>query len=127
MSSLVRGVIAAFSAVAALYLVGLFGGIVVYVTGLPSWIPFLASLGAAWWAGRFMWHRTSDMEPGLLESAARGAFGVGAVGFIGGFFGPMILTPGANQGPMLGIFITGPLGFLIGGVGGAVRWFMRTR
>lgn len=38
----------------------------------------------------------------------------GLVGFVGGFFGPMILTPEANQGPMLGIFITGPLGFLSG-------------
>ena len=36
------------------------------------------------------------------------------IGFIGGFVGPMILTPDANQGPMLGLFITGPLGFLSG-------------
>lgn len=35
---------------------------------------------------------------------------VGIVGFLGGFIGPMILTPGANQGPLLGIFVTGPDG-----------------
>ena len=34
---------------------------------------------------------------------------VGAIGFSGGFFGPMIFTPDANQGPLLGLFITGPL------------------
>jgi hypothetical protein len=45
------------------------------------------------------------MAPALL---------VGGIGFAAGFFGPMIFAPGANQGPLLGIFITGPLGFLGG-------------
>lgn len=40
---------------------------------------------------------------------------LGAVGFACGFFGPIALNPEANQGPLLGIFITGPLGFLLGG------------
>ncbi len=39
---------------------------------------------------------------------------VGALGFAGGFFGPMIFMPSSNQGPLLGIFITGPLGFVVG-------------
>lgn len=42
------------------------------------------------------------------------AFVVGGIGFIAGFFGPILLTPEANQGPLLGIFITGPLGFVFG-------------
>jgi len=46
---------------------------------------------------------------------------VGAITFALGFFGPMILTPGANQGPMLGIFITGPLGFVVGMAWGSAR------
>src|SRR5690606_15985174 len=46
---------------------------------------------------------------------------IGGVAFALGFFGPMVLAPGANQGPLLGIFITGPLGVLVGfGVG--VGW-----
>ena len=46
------------------------------------------------------------------------AFAIGVVCFSAGFFGPMIFAPGANQGPLLGILITGPLGFLAGlGVG----------
>ncbi|WP_157866014.1 hypothetical protein [Mesorhizobium japonicum] len=45
---------------------------------------------------------------------------LGAIGFLGGFVGPIIITPEANQGPLLGIFITGPLGFLIGLVVGLV-------
>lgn len=44
----------------------------------------------------------------------RWAIVFGGVGFVLGFFGPMILAPDANQGPMLGIFITGPLGALAG-------------
>jgi hypothetical protein len=43
---------------------------------------------------------------------------VGGVAFAAGFFGPIIFTPEANQGPLLGIFITGPLGFVFGmGIG----------
>ena len=45
---------------------------------------------------------------------------LGAVGFLGGFVGPVIFTPEANQGPLLGIFITGPLGFILGLIVGFV-------
>ena len=44
----------------------------------------------------------------------------GLIGFLGGFFGPMLLSQ-SNQGPLLGIFITGPLGFLLGTLAGAIR------
>ncbi len=37
-----------------------------------------------------------------------------AVGFGAGFLGPLIFNPGANQGPLLGIFITGPAGLFLG-------------
>ena len=48
---------------------------------------------------------------------------VGGIGFIIGFVGPMVFTPESNQGPLLGIFITGPLGFIIGGaIGAYVDW-----
>lgn len=55
-----------------------------------------------------------------LKWAAIGAVALGGIGFLGGFFGPILLAPEANQGPLLGIFITGPLGFLLGGILGAV-------
>jgi uncharacterized membrane protein len=50
---------------------------------------------------------------------------VGFLAFLAGFFGPMILASDANQGPMLGIFITGPLGFLVGIVVGVWREWRR--
>jgi hypothetical protein len=39
---------------------------------------------------------------------------LGAVGFGAGFFGPIALNPDANQGPLVGIFLTGPGGCALG-------------
>jgi hypothetical protein len=41
---------------------------------------------------------------------------LGVAGFLSGFIGPMMLAPDANQGPLLGILITGPTGALLGSV-----------
>jgi hypothetical protein len=49
---------------------------------------------------------------------------LGGAGFIAGFFGPIALNPEANQGPLLGIFITGPGGLLGGFVLGAIFRFL---
>ena len=55
---------------------------------------------------------------------ARWALGMGAlvggICFLAGFVGPIILRPDSPQGPLLGIFITGPLGFVIGMILGLV-------
>ena len=53
------------------------------------------------------------------------ALALGAVGFACGFFGPIALNRGANQGPLLGIFITGPGGALFGLVAGVVARTLR--
>jgi hypothetical protein len=45
---------------------------------------------------------------------------LGIIGFLGGFVGPVLFTPEANQGPLLGIFMTGPLGFVLGLVVGFI-------
>ncbi len=39
---------------------------------------------------------------------------LGAAGFAAGFFGPMIFDRDANQGPLVGILITGPAGVALG-------------
>lgn len=64
---------------------------------------------------------------GWFVHALLGASIVGGIGFVGGFFGPMILKPEANLGPLLGIFITGPLGAILGGIGGALVGWWRNR
>jgi hypothetical protein len=52
---------------------------------------------------------------------------VGGVTFAAGFFGPIVFVPQANQGPLLGIFITGPLGFGAGLLWGIWRELRRPR
>ncbi len=86
-------------------------------------------LAVAFWAGRLMWRRpiSPSATPGLGRSIAEGALLVGGIGFLSGFFGPMIFAPQSNQGPMLGIFITGPLGVILGGIGGGLWWNSRRK
>lgn len=70
----------------------------------------------------------SRRPPGIWEHGLVGAVVVGALGFAIGFFGPMFwLNHNSPQGPMLGIFITGPLGAITGFVGGLVVGFVRRR
>jgi hypothetical protein len=48
---------------------------------------------------------------------------LGGIGFACGFLGPIALNPDANQGPLLGIFMTGPGGALLGALlGFAFKW-----
>ena len=54
-------------------------------------------------------------------------FVVGVVCFLVGFVGPIIFLPDSNQGPLLGIFITGPLGFIAGIVIGFIYSAIRSK
>jgi hypothetical protein len=54
-----------------------------------------------------------------MKFVLAGGFALGGIGFAIGFFGPLVWAPDANQGPLLGIFFTGPLGFVLGT---AVAW-----
>jgi hypothetical protein len=65
--------------------------------------------------------------------AAVGALLMGVTGFVSGFLGPIRFQPWANQGPMVGIFLTGPGGALLGAIVGAAlrpthpEWTSRRR
>jgi hypothetical protein len=93
--------------------------------GGQYWIAMLLAVVVAYYVARFVWRRTESLTSGPLATAGLGAAIVGAIGFIGGFFGPIIFAPGANQGPLLGLFITGPIGVVVGAVGGLVYGFAR--
>jgi hypothetical protein len=95
--------------------------------GEDSVLPGLIALACAVAAGWYVWNRLGKVDPGLVTSVMLGAIILGAIGFCGGFFGPIIFAPDANQGPLLGLFITGPLGFLLGGIGGLVYWLAKGR
>jgi uncharacterized membrane protein YeaQ/YmgE (transglycosylase-associated protein family) len=57
--------------------------------------------------------------------ALSGALLMGVTGFVIGFFGPIKYQPWANQGPMVGIFLTGPGGLLLGGLIGTALGFLQ--
>jgi len=86
------------------------------------WIPSVIALLCATGVGRYVWTKLGSTPHELIASTLLGAVVLGAIGFCGGFFGPMLFIPKANQGPLLGIFITGPLGFLFGAAGGLLYW-----
>ena len=65
--------------------------------------------------------------PQLALHALMGGVILGGIGFVGGFFGPIVFAPQSNQGPLLGIFITGPLGFLLGAIIGFIFGIIRSK
>jgi len=68
-------------------------------------------------AGLAGWFALRGDDPAVCARwarAGRWARNLGLLSFAVGFFGPLAWAPDANQGPLLGIFITGPLGFAAG-------------
>lgn len=91
-----------------------------------AWAQPLVALGFATWGARRVWRQLEHPETdGLPVFVGTGALVLGGLGFIGGFFGPMIFAPEANQGPLLGLFITGPGGAALGAVVGWLVWRKR--
>jgi hypothetical protein len=88
---------------------------------VPNILALVTAAVAAFW----VWRSMGAADQGILATAAIWAAVAGALGFCGGFFGPLIFMPQANQGPLLGIFLTGPLGFIGGGLCGTVYAFWR--
>lgn len=80
-------------------------------------VALVAAIGIGFYAWKML-----EVLRGLFTHVVVGALITGAIGFGVGFFGPMILRPQANQGPLLGVFITGPLGLVAGAIGGFVVW-----
>jgi hypothetical protein len=104
-------------------------GLVLHPAAMDLLIPSLAlSVGTAaflcWWFALCGQHARSRQR---IFSTVAGALIIGGISFAAGFFGPIILTPDANQGPLLGIFYTGPLGFFAGAVIGALVGRIQTR
>jgi hypothetical protein len=130
MKRVLRGLITFISGVAVFYFAGFF---VLWADAawlrsiqLPEWVVFtVIPLGACAIGSRYVWTRTASAQSGIVTSIVMGALIVGGVGFVAGFFVvPMIFMPDNNLGPILG-FTTGPLGFVVGGVGGCIYWLVR--
>jgi hypothetical protein len=95
--------------------------------GEQIWIRNIVSLLFAFGMGWYVWTKSDSVPNKLMTCIFYGAIMVGAIGFSVGFWGPIIFSPGANQGPLLGLFITGPLGFILGGFLGFFYWLLFAR
>ena len=93
--------------------------------GRSRWIRVLGLWGCTVVVALYTWRHTASVSPGIVGCILLGAVVAGGIGFSAGFYGPIIFEPGAPQGPLVGIFFTGPLGFLVGAVGGAIYWRAR--
>jgi hypothetical protein len=96
--------------------------------GWMFWVPFsllLTTLSAlcCWFVLR------GDRSKSLADIRAtwRGGWLVGVVCFALGYVGPLLITPKSNLGPLLGILLTGPLGFVAGALGTIVYRKLRVQ
>ncbi len=113
--------VARFIAAAAVFIaVFLFSYWIVFVQVFSFDVAYAPALLTAAATAFATWRVMGPGHRGIATTAFRWAAIAGGVGFCLGFFGPMALDPGGNQGPMLGLFITGPLGFLAGGICGLI-------
>jgi uncharacterized membrane protein YdcZ (DUF606 family) len=93
------------------------------IPAIPIIISFLVGLSVA----ILIWKKTKKMSNSLPKYVFLGGIIVGSIGFLLGFIGPIILRPNSNQGPLLGIFVTGPISFLVGLLGGGIYWVLKVK
>jgi hypothetical protein len=91
-----------------------------------AWIQPILALAFAIWVARRVWRGLdAGLDGSLPIHIGVGAAALGGLGFVLGFFGPMVFAPEANQGPLLGILITGPGGAALGAIVGWLVWLKR--
>ena len=76
--------------------------------------------------GFFVWKKSKTITyPWWVYIILGGIIG-GSIGFVLVFFGAIIFSPSSGNGPLLA-FITGPLGFLIGIIGGGIYGYKKEK
>jgi hypothetical protein len=110
---------------------GALGGLAVWLTlrnlslsthdGFIFWVPitlWLLTMGVL-----CLWSAVSGDQAASRASIGaswRVGWMVGGAGLAIGFVGPLVIYPKASLGPLLGILLTGPLGFVVGALGAGV-------
>lgn len=120
MGLLGRGLIA-FAVFVAVWFMAFLAALVLVAPDGAEWLASALGLLSGLAAGAWVWLALGTVRGGIMATAGLWALIGGGIGFGAGFFGPMLLAPSANQGPLLGILFTGPLGFVGGGLAGLVR------
>jgi len=87
-------------------------------TQYPIWFSVIFSLACALLVGWSTWKLVSGEKVRVGVAVTSGALMLGGLCFIIGFLGPMAFAKDTSQGPFIGIFIAGPLGMIIGAIGG---------
>ena len=91
-----------------------------------SWFAIVIYLMAVWpayFVGKSFLNVLKTESHLTFWWIARGGIILGGIGLIGGMTIPILLGIGGNQGPLLGILITGPGGLLIGSFAGFLaKW-----
>jgi hypothetical protein len=92
-------------------------------SGFIFWVPitlWLLTMGVL-----CLWSVLSGDRPASrasIQASWRVGWMVGGIGLAIGFVGPLVIYPKSNLGPLLGILLTGPLGFVMGALwAGLVR------
>ena len=89
--------------------------------GLIFWVPvtlWLLTMGVLCLWTALSGHRATSRA--VIQASWRFGWMVGGIGFALGFVGPLVIYPKGNLGPLLGILLTGPLGFVVGAIGAGV-------
>jgi hypothetical protein len=91
--------------------------------GWIFWVPltlWLLTMSVLCWWSVAKGHQAASRAS--IRASWRMGWIVGAVGLAIGFVGPLVISPKANLGPLLGLLLTGPSGFVVGALGaGLVR------
>ena len=95
--------------------------------GLPTrdgwvfWVPltlWLLTMSVLCWWSTLLGHQAASRAN--IRASWRAGWIVSGVGLAIGFVGPLVIRPNASLGPLLGILLTGPLGFVVGVLGAGV-------
>jgi hypothetical protein len=92
------------------------------------WVPvalWLLTMGLLWW-----WTAIGGALPATrarIGTSWRLGWMVGGLGLALGMVGPLLVTPEADLGPLLGVLMTGPVGFVLGALGAAVSGIRTVR
>ena len=93
--------------------------------GINEYASYIIAILSALIIVFLLWKKLK-FTPGQSSYIIMGGVVTGFIFFIPGFFGPLIFSPESNQGPLFGIFITGPLGFILGLFIGWFVWFKKS-
>lgn len=92
--------------------------ILLITTELSGWTGIALSLACAVCAGWYSWKLLSGEKLSVTAAVLAGVLIFGALGFVFGFLGPLLIAKDTQQATFIGLFVASPLGSVLGAVGG---------